>query len=172
MAKRLARLSDEDFYRFMAKADPFEIVIKSAIIIESEIEEIFDIAFEAPKHLLTMGMTYEQKMALVLAIGLDERFKPVLKALATVRNKFAHNLDVVFGSDEAKGFYSNFSKIDRKLIKENYDRLSLNRGLPFDHIPPEDLFILCVITLRAAVLAAKTQTRLLLPPPSLIIAPA
>lgn len=164
MAKRLARLTDEEFYELMSKAEPFEIVIKSAIVVESEIEEIFDLAFDEPKHLLIMNMTYEQKMALALAIGLNTRFKPVLKALASIRNKFAHNLDAKFGKAEANSFFATFDKVDKRVIKENYERLSRRRGEAFNNLPPEDLFILSVITLRAAVLTASKQTKLLLPP--------
>ncbi len=153
--KRLVRLSDASFYLLAAVAEPFELVIKSAIVIESELEAIFEEKFSTPRHLYDLGLTYEQKVLLVLALGLDDRLKPPLIALSNLRNKFAHNLEVTFGIDQAKSFYSAFSKSDKKIVRENYESLSRSPKIAFDDLAASELFALCVTTLRAAIIAAK-----------------
>ncbi len=155
MRKRLVRLSDASFYLLAAVAEPFELVIKSAIVIESELEAIFEEKFSTPRHLYDLGLTYEQKVLLVLALGLDDRLKPPLIALSNLRNKFAHNLEVTFGIDQAKSFYSAFSKSDKKIVRENYESLSRSPKIAFDDLAASELFALCVTTLRAAIIAAK-----------------
>ncbi|MGQ8634410.1 hypothetical protein ACUTJJ_23335 [Agrobacterium sp. DKPNP3] len=160
MGKRLERLSDQDFFTLLAKADDFAIVIKSAIIIEAEIEELFAAALPNPRHLFGLRLTYEFKVTLAVAVGLDERFLPVLKALASIRNDFAHKLNVGFELDDrARNLYATFHKYDRKLVRENYEALSEGRGTAFDDLTASDLFIMSVITLRAAIIAATRKAK-------------
>ena len=140
----------------LVNSETFAMVIKSAIVIESEIEEIFSAVFANPKHLFDLKLNYEHKIALVLSLGLDDRFKPPLGNLATLRNKFAHRLDVGFGMDEAKNFYSTFDAIDQSHMKYEYANFG---GKPFEELPPEDLFIICIVTLRAAILAASQRLK-------------
>jgi hypothetical protein len=164
MAKRLARLEDKDFYALMGDASDFEMIIKSAIVIESEIEEIFGKAFLEPDRLLKMRLTYDQKVELLLALGLQVRFGPPLRALANLRNKFAHNIDAEFSKDDADNFFASFDKYDRTIVLDNYNKTKLAPG-PFKDLHQSNLFLLCVISLRAAIIIAGRQTEQLLQPP-------
>lgn len=158
MPKALIRLTDQEFYSLMARVEPFEMVIKSAIVIEGEIEEIFNKAFFDPARLTKMELRYEQKVELVLALGLDERFGPPLRSLAKLRNVFAHNLEAKFSKSEADNFYSSFHKKDRKITHDTYERMDRALTTPFDEIEPAELYVLSVISLRAAIKVAQKQT--------------
>lgn len=162
MPKPLRRPSDIEFFNLMATAKPFEMVIKSAMVIESEIEEIFNRAFIEPTRVHKMDLRYEQKLELALALGLDERFGPPLRNLAKVRNIFAHQIDATFSNAQANDFFSSFHKLDKKIIIDNYGHIAPGRAVPFDQVLPEEKFVLCVVTLRAAILTAQKQTSKLL----------
>lgn len=164
MAKPLNRLSDSDFFNLMAVAPPFEMVIKSAIVIESEIEELFNRAFLDVKRIHKMELRYEQKIELALALGVHERFGPPLRNLAKVRNVFAHQADASFSLTYANDFYFALDKIDRRVVQENYRLMEGKRGVVFDDLPPEEKFVLVVVTLRAAIKVAQLQTSQLLAP--------
>lgn len=153
MRKRLAKLSDLEFFMLMAKAKELELVIKSAIVVETAMEDLFSAAFEKPQYIFDMNMKYEQKIGIALAIGLDERFKAPLTTLANLRNKFAHNLNVAFGKDEAKNFFGTFHKIDRAIARDNYYSLMDGDGSAFEKLAADELFIISVITLRAAIIS-------------------
>ncbi len=154
MAKPLRRLSDAEFYKMMADAEPFEAVIKSAIVIESEIEAFFDVAFMDPARLLKMELRYEQKVHLLLALGMDARFSSPLKSLANLRNRFAHNLDATFSVSDADNFFTAFTKQDQKMVRDSYHGLRKTEETPFDMQDPLDKFVLCVVWLRAALVVA------------------
>ncbi|TCA31994.1 hypothetical protein E0H66_23020 [Rhizobium leguminosarum bv. viciae] len=166
MVKPLTRLSDSDFFNLMAVAPPFEMVIKSAIIIESEIEELFNRAFLDVKRIHKMELRYEQKIELALALGVDGRFGAPLRNLAKVRNVFAHQADAEFSLTHANDLYFALDKIDRRLVNENYSLMQSKRGVAFDALPPEEKFVLVVVTVRAAIKVAQLQTSQLLKPNS------
>ncbi|EPE95691.1 hypothetical protein [Rhizobium grahamii] len=171
MAKPLKRISDEEFYAMMADATPFEAVIRSAIVIETEIEEIFRLAFADPSAITDLKLTYAQKVGLVIGLGMDPRLATPLKALAKLRNDFAHKLDAKFDNSDADNFYSSFAKEDKKVINEVLRAMPGNKKTDgthraFKEFEERKKLSLCVVTLRSAIVAAQRQvTRLLEPLP-------
>lgn len=93
MPKPLKRIENAEFYDLLGKASAFEAIIKGAIAIEAEMEALFELAFFDSAALAEIGLTYSQKATLLIAIGLQPRYAPPLRALAKMRNKFAHTLD-------------------------------------------------------------------------------
>jgi hypothetical protein len=151
MAKPLKRLGDAEYYHLIATAAPFEAIIKAAIAIEVEMEELLRLAFFDPNALVEMKMTYDQKVMLMIALGLQPRFVTPLRALARLRNRFAHTLDAEFAPHDADNFYSCFSKEDQEIIARTLEKGSSGAFLSFD---ARDRLSICVVTLRAAIIAA------------------
>lgn len=157
-------MSDPEFYNMIAKAPIFEAVIKGAIAVEVEIEEAFSLNFIDFDSLVQMRLTYEQKVKLMVAIGLEPRFEGPLKALAKIRNRFAHNLDADFSASDADNFYSTFSKEDRKIIDLSLEAMEgrIQEGenhKQFSEFDIQDKFSLCVVTLRSAMKATHAEIR-------------
>jgi hypothetical protein len=165
--KPLNRISDEEFYALIANASPFEAVIKSAIVIETEIEEIFRLAFVDPSAIHQLKLTYAQKVGIVIGLGLEPRLATPLRALSKMRNDFAHKLDAKFDSSDADNFYSSFAKEDRKVINDTLRAMPGNmkpHGMPraFAEFDERRKLSLCIVTLRSAMVAAQRQTARLL----------
>ncbi|PYB77646.1 hypothetical protein [Rhizobium wuzhouense] len=156
MPKPLKRLDDAEYFQLIATADPFEAIIKSAIAIEVEMEELFRLAFIDPDALVKMKMTYDQKVMLMIALGLQPRFITPLRAMARLRNRFAHTLDAEFASHDADNFYSCFSKEDQEIIARTLEKGSSGAFQSFD---ARDRLSICVVTLRAAVIAAQKEVK-------------
>ncbi len=156
MPKALKRLDDAKYYHLIATADPFEAIIKAAIAIEVEMEELFRIVFIDPDALVEMRMTYDQKVMLMIALGLEPRFITPLRALARLRNRFAHTLDAEFAPHDADNFYSCFAKEDQEIMASTLAKGSAGQFKSFD---ARDKLSICVVTLRAAVIAAQKEAK-------------
>ncbi|UXR90941.1 hypothetical protein [Agrobacterium tumefaciens] len=163
MSKRLHRMSDPEFYSLIAEAPVFEAIIKGAIGVEVEMEEVFSLHFVDFDSLVEMRLTYDQKVKLMIAIGLERRFASPLMALAKIRNRFAHNLDAQFSASDADNFYATFAKEDRRIMETSLSRIQ--DGMPPDGHPREfkefdgrDKLALCIVTLRSAMKAAQLET--------------
>ncbi len=146
----------------MASLDPFQAVIKGAIVVESEMEEVFRSAFHDASALYDMKLTYDQKVNLLIALGIEPRFATPLKALAKIRNKFAHTIDANLTEVEAKNFYASFHSTDRIIINDIFSTLHAHKkinGKPakVSDLDPLDQVVLCIVTLRAAILTAQKQ---------------
>ncbi|EJC69340.1 hypothetical protein Rleg5DRAFT_5128 [Rhizobium leguminosarum bv. viciae WSM1455] len=169
MPKPLKRLEDPEFFHLIATATPFEAIIKGAIAVEAEMEALFERAFFDPEALAEIGLTYSQKATLLIALGLQPRFAPPLRALAKMRNKFAHNLDAEFSESDADNFHASFAKEDRDVIGKTLAHMPANRDEPgrakaFKDLDARDKLSICIVTLRSAVIAAQQQTIALLTP--------
>lgn len=161
MSKRLRRMSDPEFYSLIAGAPVFEAIIKGAIGVEVEMEELFSLHFVDFDSLVEMRLTYDQKVKLTTAIGLKRRFSSPLMALAKIRNRFAHNLDAEFSASDADNFYAAFAKEDRKIIETSLSRIQDTPGeqsREFKEFDGRDKLALCIVTLRSAMKAAQLET--------------
>ncbi|WP_105403435.1 hypothetical protein [Neorhizobium sp. T7_12] len=162
MPKPLKRIDDADFYAMVATATTFEAIIKGAIAVEVEIEGVFRHAFVDPEALAEVGLTYIQKAQLLIALGLEPRFRAPLLALAKLRNKFAHTLDAEFSVSDADNFYSSFAKHDRNIIAKTLANMPANKdergkAKAFSEFLPREKLSICVVTLRAAVISAQRE---------------
>ncbi len=150
----------------MAALDPFQAVIKGAIVVESEMEEVFRLTFLDATALYDMKLTYDQKVNLLIALGIDPRLATPLKTLARIRNKFAHTIDAKLTEVEAKNFYASFHSTDRSIINDTFAALyrqkKNGKSAKISDLEPLDQVVLCITTLRAAILAAQKQTTYLL----------
>jgi hypothetical protein len=160
MSKRLRRMSDPEFYSLIAGAPVLEAIIKGAIGVEVEMEELFSLHFVDFESLVEMRLTYDQKVKLTIAIGLERRLSSPLMALAKIRNRFAHNLDSEFSDSDADNFYAAFAKEDRRIMETSLSRIqdaSGDQSKGFKEFEGRDKLALCIVTLRSAMKAAQLE---------------
>lgn len=143
--------------------DELGVVIRAHIHIESHLVELVELFFQYPEYLRKMELEFHQKVDLALACGLKTQFAPPLKALGNLRNDFAHKLSSSLGKQEVNNLYQSFFGADKEIIQAAYLRTEKQASQPtkkkFKDLEPRDQFILMVVTLRAALLAAVVEVR-------------
>jgi hypothetical protein len=93
----------------LAAEDDLGKIVRSHNYIENELQEFIFFAAPNPTHLKFDGMEFAEKVRLALILGLNSDLKPPLSAAGTLRNKFAHRLDMKIGQDETKILVSTFT---------------------------------------------------------------
>lgn len=162
IAQEMSAADQDFFYRDLTAAEPLVAVLKAALYIESQVVHLLE-SHLGPEYLNKMDLTYSQRVFLAAAVGMPPRLIEPLKALGEIRNKFAHQLDATLSKNEADNFYKTFHEIEKDIIQGVY-RSTIrpkHSKLPsrFKSLPPIDRFTVCVVALRAALLAARALLR-------------
>ncbi len=138
--------------------DELGVVVRSHIHIENYINELISLLLPTPEFVDKMKLEYDQKVSLVIACGLKKELAPPLNCFGTVRNSFAHKLNTEISKSLVSNLYRSFCSDDKEVIQNTYKKLKESfkkEGYPkFNELEPRDQYILIVLSLRGALLAA------------------
>ncbi|OEF06789.1 hypothetical protein, partial [Vibrio genomosp. F10] len=129
--------------------DDLGMVIRSHIVLENLVEEYISSKTVCEKSVSKLKLTFEQKIYLAVSLGFDPRFEKPLKAIATIRNRFAHNLRGCLDKSDANNFYKSFSEIDKTIMYESV--LRHFRGDTNEEKPDKSKFSVYVMCLTIAI---------------------
>jgi hypothetical protein len=150
------------FLAELIKDDALGVVIRSAIYIEFQLNKLIEESVESAEPIKRMNLMFFQQIDLAVALGLDERFVPPLRSLATIRNHFAHRPDAALGSNEVNGIYKTLSPVDKEAVQAAYrnTRKRLPSSPTFQDwrdLDALDKFRLIAMSLRAALVVGRRQ---------------
>ncbi|MDX0499006.1 hypothetical protein GOL37_27260 [Sinorhizobium medicae] len=160
MAKATKPLSDQEVFAALDGDDELRVVINAGIVIEAALDELFRNAMVDAEALADMRLSYVQKVSLAVALGFEPRIKNPLKTLATIRNRFAHQLGTAISIQDAKNFYASFHAKDKDIMQRTWKRLASEGKAPkatLSAANPLEQFVVFVVTLNAALRAAIKQ---------------
>lgn len=134
-------------------------VVRAHIRIENLLIQTIENLLPHPKHLKNLGLDYDGRVTLALALGLKEQFGPPFRTLGKLRNDFAHKLDTSLTKQVVSNLYNSLSSEDKEQVQacfkrikdENEETRHIKR---FADLEPRDQFKLIAITLWAVVRAA------------------
>lgn len=104
---------------FRESEDPLGILLRVHLTAESILEELIRLAFAGQAEpILSLGLTYKQKLDLVSKLELAEDWPLVpdyivgsLRKLNKLRNQLAHRLDANISNDEVIGLFMNIEQV-------------------------------------------------------------
>jgi hypothetical protein len=138
--------------------DVLGVVLRAHNYIEALLARLLDALVPSPEYLMKLNLDYSEKVDLSVAMGLGLEYACPLKALGSIRNKFAHRLDAVLFKDDTKNLYEGFCSDDKNVVQSTFERtkkqIAPEKTVKFKHLGPKDQFVLLVVTLRAMLLAA------------------
>ena len=118
MPEELLRKREKNFDKHLNETDTLQIVIRGHLYVEAELLDLLSesIAMVRPKAIDLADLSFRKKIEFAIALGLlaPENKRPFLE-LNALRNKVAHNLDLVISADHVEKFYGSFSKFFRFL---------------------------------------------------------
>ncbi|WP_052201905.1 hypothetical protein [Ensifer sp. ZNC0028] len=160
MTKAHQALTDSEVYAALLGDDELRVVINAGIVIEAALDDLFRHAMQDSDALADIGLSYVQKVSLAVALGFQPRIKKPLRTLATLRNRFAHQLDAKLSDQDVNNFYASFDQVDKDIIQRSWKRMASEDRTPSAKLrdaTPIEQFVTLVVTLNAALRAAATQ---------------
>jgi hypothetical protein len=148
----------KEFYRALAGEDELGVVIRAHIYIEHELTEFIRGRVTPAQVVDSLSLTYEQRLALALATGLPKPLKAALTLLGTLRNKFAHRLEMSLNETEARQFYAAFDPVAKRVAQDSYAKIQKRpagrtRPEQMSDLSPKNRCILYFVVLWGAVAA-------------------
>lgn len=161
LARAISEVDQKDFFAAMAHDDPLTVVIRATIFLENQLIGFIEDNVASPAQLKKLRLDYDGRIYLAAVLGLRPSLVTPLSALGNIRNKFAHRLNAKFTEADADNFYKNFSSEDKLFIEKVYQqtRKKLNSDKPekIKSLSPLDRLALYAVTLRGALVVARTQ---------------
>jgi hypothetical protein len=149
------RLSDEEFATLLTEDDVFKLAIRGQAAVQAEIDAAITETFvdDAPKNLETFG-GFETRLDLAVALGVvSSRSKPLIKALAELRDRFAQGDISDLSPQRADALRRKFPSSDLASELAGDLRASLKR------VRPRVTLVYALILARASIDASATAAR-------------
>jgi hypothetical protein len=154
-------LDDYDLVRFvfdMRKEDAFGTVMRAQMHVEHELKRFILSRAISPKHSNCDELDFEGIARLAMILGLNAEIKPALAALGNLQKRFARNLDMKFGEQEANNFYNVLGPELKGIIREIYDELRVKENLvEFKRQAPSQRLVYFLLGIWSAISADRKQ---------------
>ena len=147
------QLTDEMFHEALGAEDELGSVIRVHLHVEYYIDEILSKLVYDTDYLPPLKLDYSDKVNLICALGVNPKFKTVLIALGSMRNKFAHKPFHKINKSEVNNLYKTLSSTDKEIFQSKYKKLIESHNTkPYKELDPKDKFILIAIIVRRIVI--------------------
>ncbi len=137
LTREYSKISEQIF----SNKDPLSVTLKAHLVVERLMDDIIRDSSEHPDYVCKR--TFDQKVEILFfASLLDDVAYKKIKALNSLRNKFAHNINYKLTRQDVKSFFSttnsvtNFQKLAKGigyLIGYIHALREVNRHHPFAH---------------------------------------
>jgi hypothetical protein len=149
--------SEAAFFQELLGEDALGVVIRAAARIDYHLIKFID---EAAVHQNALGRaadwTYDQRIKIAVALGLDPRFASPLRAFGRIRNKFAHTIGYQLDDDAVRGVYEAFHATDKQIIQSIYAKLRASfpeRPGRMDDLAAQEKVTLYAVALRKIIVS-------------------
>ncbi|PSV14622.1 hypothetical protein [Photobacterium kishitanii] len=125
-------------------------------VIEDLISDFISLSLMQPDYLEKLHLSHMDRVNLAMALGLSPDIYKPLKAIATIRNKFAHQLDKNIDKSMINEFFKSFpSKGKDCIFSKDYilnmgkelNVFGFSEGKTWKKLESDDQFILLIISL-------------------------
>ncbi|MBQ0819483.1 hypothetical protein KBI52_04500 [Microvirga sp. HBU67558] len=153
-----------EFSKALTGEDDLAAIIRSHLYIEHELNVFLE--GRIPEQVFeTIHIEYFDKIKLAVSLGFPSKYKAALKAVGTIRNKFAHNLRTQLTSTMLDELYQVFDPVTKEGIQWGFKRINPHfpgRSKPKSHkeMPLRDRLSLYVVHIWAGLKAANAEDRL------------
>ena len=122
--------SMEEFWELFGREDELGVVVRAHIHIEFLVRQFIDEHVVASDSIEKMELEYRQIVQLAIALGMDASLEGPLKALGTIRNKFAHQKNARLTNELTTNFYKTLDGQLKEYVHIAFD--SLKKGFEKD----------------------------------------
>lgn len=140
---------DGEFMRVLFAEDELGAVIRAHILIEAQVAGIIEGLVFDPESL--PNLRFEQRVRLLVALGVSRGLLAPLIELGRIRNAFGHRVDTKLTDGMIATLSSSFSESDRAMMERAIDKTCADLNQPSAKLSehsPKSKFILIAVFLR------------------------
>lgn len=144
----IPRNVDPSFYKHLVAEDELGMVVRAHIHIEASIIDYLKQVVPNPG--LLPRLTYEARLRLACALGLDQDHFDALKALGDIRNRFGHNIEARLTDEAVNDLYAHMPPLAKEATLGAYARTTegSTEAPSFDKLSARDRFVLIAVALK------------------------
>lgn len=154
--------SEAAFFESLAGEDVLGVVVRAAAQVDYQLIKLID---EVAVHRSALGSpsgwTYEQRIRIAIAMGLDPRLGPPLRSFGKIRNKYAHEVGFSLSDSDVKNLYESFDAHEKDVIQKVYNRTRENhpnRPKNISELSSFEKLQIYAVSLRNIIVAARIQS--------------
>lgn len=157
------QLTDDMFQDALFNEDELGSVIRVHLHIEYHINEMLDVLMPNKNDSKELKLDFEQKIHLLVALGVKKENKNIFLALANIRNKFAHNPFYELNKSEINNLYKALTPEDRNLLQKAHDitrkKDNSNNVKAYKDLEPRDKFIIISVIIRSIAIGMLNEIK-------------
>lgn len=156
----------EELAKDLGREDEMGAVVRAHIRLESIVFHFVEALLPASAHIKRMNLDYDGYVSLALALGLDEQYGPSLRAMGSLRNKFAHRISTTLDTSTVNNLYTSLRPEDKQQVQVSFARIraqheSVQVVTKYSELSPKDQFQLIAVILwtsmRAVLLKLESE---------------
>ena len=156
------------FAKDLGREDEMGSVVRAHIRIENLLVELVEGMVPKPTQLKRLNLEYDGYVSLALALGLEDERGPALRAMGSLRNRFAHKLDTALDLSTVKGLYDALAPRDKEQVQASFGRIrsqhdAVQVAKNYASLSPKDQFQLIALiiwlSLKSKVLIMRGEAR-------------
>ena len=151
--------TDTKFIQDLQREDDVGLVLLGHIHIEHQLIELISEVLPFPERCDWQKINYATKVAMAHSCGLPERLRDSLRKIGKLRNDFAHNLDASISKADVLSLYNGLPEFDREAMKASYHSMGRGSFPGPSKLPPRDLLVLIILSVRQAIKAGVVTLR-------------
>lgn len=147
---------EQKYYNTMSGQDAFTVVIRGVAYLDHELGKLLASSVAEPKYVEKLNLDYEGRCLLAFALGLTINLKPALTTVGSLRNALAHQPQRELQLGDATDLFNKLpSDMRENIPKMLRDRVISPNVSSFNKLNPLDKYVLMLVMLRAAIIAAR-----------------
>ena len=152
------------FSKDLSSEDEMGAVVRAHIWLENMVVQFVECFLPDPSHLKSLSLDYDSYVGLALACGLNKDFGPVLRAMGSLRNRFAHRLNTKLDLSTVNNLYKLLTPEQKQQVQTSFEQLRsesepLKKVARFSNLPIGDQFRLVAISLWTILYAEVLQAK-------------
>jgi hypothetical protein len=150
---------EQQFIADLQREDDVGLVLRGHLHIEHQLIELASALLPVAERCDWGKISYRAKVELAYGCGLPKDLKEPLERLGSVRNGFAHTLNVSLSKQSVLDLYNSLSVRLQDGLKVSYRAMGLGELASPSSIEPRDLLTLVYLNALQAIKAAVHQLR-------------
>lgn len=135
--------------------------VRGHLYIEIQLNHLIERLVPYPEEIENSMLGWQQRVELVLGLGLKSQYGPPLKKLGNIRNKFAHRPDASIEDKDIMELYQCLHREDQDVVLESFRHTQGQVDDPvegeFNDLSAKDRFTLIVVALNAVLQIAVSE---------------
>lgn len=156
---------DIAFVNALSGEDDLGVVIRVAIWTENILVRLVEQPLPAPKELEKLNLDYHGRISLAVALGMPADMAPALRALGSLRNRFAHRLDMKLTTADVANIFNALPAQRRSYIQDFLNQMhkeGVTARAKYSLLSAQDQFKLIAMSLRSFLLGGLDEQAALL----------